>query len=227
MRPRGFGVVEVIIALGVAAALIAAIWGGLAWWASVNFKRGEAAARLADLAAGQARDSDVSDAVKEREAALELGRARAASNEAKWKEALRDADRTNADLASCEVDQAGPAEPDRAVLANGDPGVGTLRAPTAPRDHAGDHLGVRLLWRFVGLHDGAFTGLDGESLFDDSARFALDAARADTASPYGLRDVASVGGSNAIALSACRREYFALRGKVVRAELVWDKATRR
>lgn len=174
--------------------------------------------KLADIAAGQKRDRDVSDALD----LLAKGKAdadRAAEdNEAKWKEARREAQRNGVSLGTCVTDR-------QRAGANGVPGGGDAAAPPDGGDRAGATR-VLLSWAFVGLHDSAFTGLDGKPLSPSAAGIAADKTRAGTPSPYGLDELLEVATDNARSLSACRRDVDDIRSKVEAASAAWDQGER-
>ena len=164
------------------------------------------------------RNADVSAALGELVKQVAAARAEAGKYKADWQEARR-ASRGER-LASCDgtssgatavAEGAGVGEQPASEGARG-PG---LRVPGAPTVH--------LLWRFVGLHDGAFTGLEGEPLFAASREYALDPARADTDSPYTIDDALDVAADNAFKLSACRRDVAKAREVVEQAAAAWGK----
>lgn len=222
VRERGFGQVELAVGLVVLAAIGVALWW--AYQHGLEVKQAEwDRDKLAAIAAGQARDRDVSDAIKEKEAQRAMSDARAAENDRKWKEALRDSRRNKVALGSCVESKAEPVAGADGGMVAGGTGVMVGIKPAAAPDGAARAPGIRLHWRFVGLHDGAFTGLDGEPLYRDSAKYAGDAARADTPSPYGLDELIEVVGENARALSKCRLEYFTARNKLVAAEAAFKR----
>lgn len=212
-RGQGFSYVELAIVL----AILIGIGAMCAWFYGAGKQATQAEwdkDRAAKASAALQQQTDISDAVKEGEDVRALAAQRAAQNDTKWEEARREQRRNRVTLAGCEEQGrvAGKGAPAAGVV--GEPAAPNSGAPGVPR--GGDRV-VVLLWRFVGMHDGAFTGAGGEPVFGDSAGYALDAARADTASPYAVEDVLDVSGANARALSSCRREFFALRGRVERA----------
>lgn len=226
---RGFTIpslMQIVVVLGLVTAATGAIWGAIAWHARTNFERGVEHERAAALAEALEREAAVSVELDDERKKSAASGARADKAERDWREAKRDADRKGVELGSCYTavqvarSVAGAVGPDRAASAEPDSpaappsAVGGL-APPAPR--------IRVSWRFVELHDSAFTGLGGEPLFADPARAAGDAAGADAASPYTLHDVADVAGDNARALSACRRVYFRARAAIERAAQAWEQ----
>lgn len=207
---RGFGYVDLVIVL----AIIAGVGVMCAWFYGAGKQATQAEwdkDKAAKASAALKQQEAISDAVKEGEAVRALAVQKAEFNEAKWEEAERARRRNGIELASCEESRQaqGPGAPAGGVV--GEPAAPNSGAPGVPGSGA---RVVALRWRFVGMHDGAFTGTDGGPVFVDSERYALDASRADTPSPYGLDDALEVGKSNAVALSTCRREFFALRGRV-------------
>ena len=146
---RGFVVpslLNVLLILGAATALISAVWGAVAWHASTHYKRGaadktvewEAANRKADDLE-RARRNAVSAALLLEQQARQAADVRAADSDRKWKEARR-ANRT-ATLATC-------------------------TPVAAPAPVAGEPVGgVRLTAEFLRLYNAAWTGTSGEPVF--------------------------------------------------------------
>jgi hypothetical protein len=239
-RVKGIGTVELglyiaLAGLVFAAALVARSW--IADHAETHYKRG-----LADKQLEWDKDKERA-AELERQKHAALGRALLAEenrrlaaeeaadrNDAKWKEARRDASRKHAALASCEA-STGPAEPPRALAGAAGP-VGPVEpagnggevggpAPAAARAPAGG-TGIRLHWRFVGLFDSVYTGLDGQPLSRAAVELAAGAPGAEAPSPYGLGELLEVHGDNARGLSKCRRDIASVRTKVEKAVAAWD-----
>lgn len=222
-KQRGDVQTSLIVALGGALLVVAAF--GVGHWRGYNAGAEAKQAewdrqKLADVKAGQDRDKAVSQALGVLASGKAAAESAAATNEARWKEAQREARRNGDALAVCE--DTGQAE---TALASDAHGGGEPAGSGARQDDVGLRRPnrPRLLWRFVGLHDGAFTDLNGQPLFGDSARYASDPARADAASPYGLDELVDVDGENARALSACRRAYFDTLNKLKAAEAAWEK----
>jgi hypothetical protein len=226
-RQRGFTWLGFVIVCGSATAVIVASWSAVAWHARVNFERGETATQEKwDLEKIERARKEIDRGVAVGHALLLADKARAAADtkaadmQDKWKEALREARRNGESLGSCPEPR--PVESPRATTAAvaGEPAGAGVRAPGLPADRAG----VRLHWRFVGLYDSAFLGLDGKPVFGDSAQFALDASRANTPSPYGLDELLEVHGENARALGACLRAYGDAMTKIDDAAAAWEKS---
>ena len=193
----------------VAIAAVGMIWGAISWHAGVHYKRGLAdkqvewdRANVRAAAAQRARELDVSEAIKEKEAQRMAANDKAADYETRWKEAVRENRRKGVPLATC--DQA--------------------PAPGAPTAVAGAPAGgVRFTWEFVRQYDSAWTGRAGEPLYP--APVGPEAAEGSgAASPYGPADVLDVHGDNAAGASECRREYRSLVEKIKAAEKAWGKA---
>ncbi len=225
LKQRGFGTFEIAAALVVCAGVVVLLV--MTFNAGMSHKQAEwDRAKLAEIAAAQARDADVSDAIKEAEERRASVEARATDNDRRWKEALRDSRRNALALGTCV--QPAPERPDAggsgsgALAGAGDLVGGGIRAPSS-RDGAAHAPTIRLNWSFVGLYDGAYTGLDGQPLFGASAQFAGAPERADTASPYGLDDLAEVAGDNARDHSACLRWVADAEGKLKAAAAAWER----
>lgn len=217
----GFSQVELVVVLAVLIGIAA--FGAYCFHLGSEHKQAEwDAKQVADIRASVARDQDVSDAIKEVHDKSMLAEQRAGENEAKLKGELREARRNGERLAVCE--EQGPAASALAGAPDGAPvasGSGLRPAGVAARGAR-----IRLLWRTVGLHDGVFTGVDGEPLFPDSAQFARAPERADTASPYELDELIEVDGENGRALSKCLRWVNDVELKLQAAEKAWDKKGR-
>lgn len=218
---RGFSYVDMVIVvavLGIVGALLAGAFGLGSDHKQAEWDRDKAQRAAAALE----QQHDIAGAINLDAPRLAVAAQQAAGNDAKWEEAERERRRNNVALGACpDAGQtAGQSTP--AAEVGGKPAAEGAR-PAGVADGAG---GVRVHWRFVGMHDGAFTGTDGRPVFADSAGYAGDPARADTASPYGLADVLEVNAANARALSACRREFFALRGRIEAAGAAIEKGER-
>lgn len=213
MKQRGF-VVPPIAYLIAGIAFLGALAGLYGWVHGNGVKVGEANIQAKwnkqiekDRALEAARTQDVSDAIKEKEQQRLAALSTAADNDTKWKEKVREVRRLQAQLASVDAPK------------NGDPNAGVGVAGggvTSPR--------ISLLWRYVGLHDGAFTGIDGKPLFKAQSEYALAPERADTASPYGLSDAIDIHGENARGFSACLRAFDDAMSKIDAAEKAWGRA---
>jgi hypothetical protein len=218
MKSRGD--TQVLMATALAGLVLAVCAYVAGEWRGANRGRAEVQAKwdaqkLADVAAGQARDRATLKAIDRAQESAAAAAKLAAENETKWKEALRDAQRNRKPLGTC-VTERGPTEPVQ-------PGGSARPEEHAPADGAtAPAPRLLVLWRFVGLHDGAFTGLDGQPLFGDSSQFALDDSRADAPSPYGLDDLIAVNGENARALSSCRSAYAQALEALDAAAAAWE-----
>lgn len=238
MNQRGFAIpslTQLALILVVATAAIGSFWGLVAWHAHVNYARGQADKQVEwdkkkaeDAAAGARRDAAVRAALLDQQKRADEADARADQADQQWEAERRENARNRRPLAACPVGRSAAA--DGAVQPAGEPVAVTgsgLRAPASlgagPAADPGSDPGVRLLWRFVWMHDGAFTGIDGQPLFRDPARAGPDDPRADTASPYTLDDALDVAGANARALSACRRTYLGAIVKLERAAAAWGQ----
>lgn len=234
MRQRGsISLIQVLIVLGAASALLATIWGAVAWHASTHFKRGETSKQVEwdkqekeRRKAERARADAVAAALLLQQQRADTAEVRAAENERRWKEARR-ANR-HATLGSCApatppTPVAGPVVADREPAPVAGAGI---RAPGAAGGDPAGAPGIRLHWRFVGLFDSAFTGIDGEPVYRAEAQFALEPSRVDTASPYSLDDVLDVNGENARALGECIRAYGQAMSAIDAAATAWDRASR-
>lgn len=244
MRERGFAIpMQAWAALGVLAVLAAAAVAFHAWRNGVEdsgYRRG-LAEKQAEWDQAKLEQADLErrrNGAVERELAIarqdaETFAQAAEDFEGKWKEALREVRRSSVALGSC--GSSAPAEPAVAV-AGGARGADPAPAGGVAGEPAGSGLvapdggarvaGVHLHWRFVGLYDGAFTGLDGKPLSPAAAQLAAGAPGADAPSPYGLEELAEVAGDNGRKHSACRRDVANLRAEVERAAEAWDRASR-
>lgn len=212
MRVRGD--IEVLMAGAIAALVLVIATGLFCEWHGHKLGLEEKQAewdrqKLADIAAGQKRDRDVSAALDTLAKSKADADRRAEENETKWKEARREAQRNVVSLGTCVADR------------HFDVPAGGAAAPSNSGAPAGA-AHVLLSWTFVGLHDSAFTGLDGKPLSEAAAGIAADAARAGTPSPYGLDELLEVDSDNARSLSACRRDVDGIRSKVEAAAAAWD-----
>lgn len=231
MRQRGFGWIEVVAVLAAAAALIAALWGGLAWHANVHFKRGQAdvqgkwdKAELAAEAERRALDVAVAGALDVLAKQVGVARAEAEKHKTNWQEARDEARRNGKQLGSCEV-----PGPDQSPSPSG-AGLGGLPAGNGIKQGgvAGRDPGIRLHWRFVGLYDGAHSdGITGKPLFGATQAYAFASERADTPSPYGLDELIDNVGTNAERWANCRRDLNAAISEVEAAEAAWNSAAAR
>ena len=240
-RVKGIGTVELALYIGLAGLIFAAalvVRGWIADHAETHYNRG-----LADKQIEWEKDKERAAELERRKHAA-VGKALLAEenrrlaaeeaadrNDAKWKEARRDASRKHDALASCEA-TAGSAEPVRPIAGHAGPGgpVEPARAggaadtaTPAARDPAGGGAGVRLHWRFVGLFDSVYTGLDGQPLSRAAVELAAGAPGADAPSPYGLGELLEVHGENGRSLAKCRRDIASIRVKVEQAAAAWDK----
>ena len=208
-RQQGF-VVAPWMAYAAYAIGFLALLGSIIFWAdhhiatTAGIEKGVAQERERARILAAARDKDVSDAINEREAGRMAAADRAKAADNRWKEKLREARQVQTELASRVPAPSTPVTPDAA--------------------NRGPAPGLRVHWRFVGLYDGAFTGLDGKPLYQAQGEFALDPARADTPSQFGLPEVADVSGANNQLHSSCRRDYDTLMGRINAAERAWDKS---
>lgn len=220
MSARGFGLAYLVAGI----ALVAALAGLYAFVDGRGYKRGAAEKQVEwdkskeetrkELAALKAaRDA----LLLQRQRELEIAHTNAAGSEAKWKEEVRRARREGKTLASC-----GPAEPVPGIPRDRERVAGTGLRPMGG-DRGARAPGIRLHWRFVGLHDGAYTDRAGQPLFGASAEHAREAARADTASPYGLEDLLDVHGDNAAGHSACIRDLNEVMDRVEKLEAQWGQ----
>ncbi len=216
-RPRkqqaGFGLlVNLVLILAVLGALYGLfLYVDAHWETSAGVKKGETQrqalwdkANLKAEAERRAREQDVSDAIKEKEAQLAIARQRADDAHTQWKEAKRETDRKGTALAVCPAPAADQ------------PGA----APASPAAGAAGG-GVRFTWDFVRLYDGAWTGADGKPVFQDPAGGA-GTEGAGAASPYTPGELLDVHGDNADTCSADRREFSGLIEKLRKAEKAWD-----
>lgn len=219
MKQSGFALPGMLQLVVIAVALSAVI-SGVMWFAHINYERGADAKQVEwDEANRRAAEEDRArrNAIN---AALEAERRKraeaetaAASADRKWKEALR-ANR-NAALSACS-----PPAPAGPVVEAGE-SVGTLRFPRSASPGPADS-GAVLLWRFVGLYDGAYTAIDGQPLFGAAAGYALAPERAGSPAPYGLDDVIDVHGENARAHSDCIRKFDQAVSAIERAARAWE-----
>ena len=206
-RQFGFGYVEMAIAAVVIVGLIA----GAMWFYSTGKSAGEASvraewsrAKLQAIEDGRKRDEAVTAELLEAKKTRDAAQAAANFNRTKWQEAKREVERSGKELASCATARAEPGQ------SSPEP------APVA---------GVRLHWNFVWLYDGAFTGTDGQPLFAAPTELPSNTGGADAAapSPYGLAELLTVHGENAMKQSDCRRALIQVRTEIERAAAAWDK----
>lgn len=211
--------VLVVVALGMIGAGTVVLRSWINAWADGHYRRGRTDAKLEAAELERMKGAAVDRALLLEEKRWLSAHQRADEAFEAWKEAKRETIRTRKPLASC-----GPATTESTRPAR-DPDSGQAAA-AADDDRAGGApggAGLRLHWRFVGLHDGVYTGLDGQPLFAASAQFSGDPGRADTASPYGLDELLEVHGDNAVKLSTCRRSLVAARTQLETARDAWDK----
>jgi hypothetical protein len=223
-RQAGFVLPAPLLYLLAAIALLGAVYGFYAAVDGRAYKRGAAekqgeweAANRAAQALQRAREQDVSDAIKEKEAQRTAAADRAEGFEIRWKEARREIRRNGNPLATCD---APPSAPPLAGAAPAD----VARSPADPAALRGR---VRFTWDFVRLYDAAWTGPGGESVFGAAAglagAFAADPAAPAGPSAYGPDELLDVHGDNAARASACRRDFSALIEKIRAAEAAWGK----
>lgn len=229
---RGFAIpslTTILVVLGAVTLAASAIWGAVAWHASVNYQRGANAKQLewdqAKLEAAEderVRRAAVNAALEDERKKRAAAEAAAHNANRKWQEARR-ANR-DAALGACapaqRIEPDGPVAQDRDGRAAG----GALRMPagSADRDHPAGG-GVVLHWRFVGLWDGAYTTAAGEPLFGAASEHALAPERAGAPSPYTLDDVIDVHGENARAHSDCLRKFDQVIANIERASQAFDQ----
>lgn len=221
MRARGFGLVELVLIVAVIGALV----GAYTLIDSHGYARGRAEEKAGALSLQLVKDRYATKAIAEAKMGRVAAEVAAQGYEAKWKEARRAAQRSGVALGSC--DEVPAPAPAGSVVVVGE-GVGGDAGAGLRASGDGDTRvrAPRLHWRFVGLHDLRFLSLDGKPLFQDSAGYALDPARADTASPYTLDDAIDVAGDNAGALNACRSAFFAARQDLEVAAQAWNGSGR-
>lgn len=214
---RGIATMAIVYIVA-AIALVGVVWGAVSWHARTHFERGENARQLLWDQANQkaaalerARQQEVSDAVKEREEKLAAASVRAITNETKWKEELREANRNGEEFVVC---NPGPDNRGRTAVADAGAPAAPAGAPAAG--------GLRFTWEFVRLYDSAWTGPGGESVFGAAPRPEA-AAGSGAASPYTAGELIEVHGENARRASTWRREYEALVQKIRDAEAAWNR----
>lgn len=216
----------VLVYLAAAGAVVAGLWAGVAWIDHGGYERGVAEMQvkrdreLAKAAAdAQERENRVDAALDEAEQRASKAQNLAQFYQSEWEEAARETKRNRRPLAACQPSQTAA----RAVAAPGEVAGGSPGAGAGQAALPADPGRVVLLWRAVGLYDGAFTGRDGKPLFSASAQYAGAPERADTASPYGLEDLIDAHGRNAGGQSACLRAFDEAVSKVEAAEAAWDR----
>lgn len=220
LRQRGF-VVPMPLVWAIGGALVVAALVGYGYRLGSNAKQGEwdkekAAAAKAEVA----RVAEVGRALLAKDKIAEAANERAAANDAELKERRNAAKRNGLALASCPGERPSAPRGGEAAAVAGEPAGSGDRAASVAGDRSG---GVRLHWRFVGLHDGAFTARNGEPLFRAATQYALAPERADTASPYTLDDALDVASENARAFSACLRSFEQAIEKIDAAAAAWAK----
>lgn len=220
MGERGFDTIQLGMVIVVLVLIGGAVWGVNSYLTGVEKKgydRGVAETTLRAEEARKRRDAEVAGALDMLAKRWGTAQAEAEQATAKWQEA-RNADRGK-QLGVCEVQGPSKAAPRRDPPVAGEPaGTGVRQAGVA----GGDRAGVRLLWRFVGLYDGAHgAGDGGQPVFGATQAYALAPERTDTASPYGLDDLIDVHADNAWKWAECRRDLNAAIDAVEAAERAW------
>lgn len=225
-RERGFDHVQlalVVVALGLLTAGAIAVRSYLMGVEERGYKRGKAEVEAAALLQQSMNEAAVVKALLAEQGKTNAAAALAAENERKWKEAKRAADRNGKPLVACAQPRPDIGSSSTTSAVAGEPPAEGARAPGVP---AGD-AGVRFLWRFVGLYDGAHLGIDGQPVFAASAEHAGAAARADTPSPYGPGKLLDVHGENAARHGDCLRKFDEAMRKIDAAAEAFDRANGR
>ena len=205
-------------------AIIGLMVAGQVYVASVEQKgydRGVAETKLAAEEERKARDAAVAGALDVLAKKVGAAEAEAERYRANWTEARNGA--RGKQLGSCKGPGSNPRPSAPASRMAGEPAA---QDPGAAGVAGGDRGGVRLLWRFVGLYDGAHVGNDGKPVFGATAEYAGAPERADAASPYGLDEVIDTHGANAQKWADCRRDLNAAIDAVEAAEAAYERGKR-
>ncbi len=161
----------------------------------------------------RAREQDVSDAIKEKEAQRTAAAVLAADNYTRWQEALRNGQRNGTALATCTRN----AKPDASVRGGAEPAPGNAAADPAVVDRGDRDGGARFTAEFLRLYDAAWAGLDGKPVFEAAPR----REGAAEASGVGPSELLGVHGENAKRCSDDRIEFHGLLEKLRAAERAW------